>query len=618
MKMKTKLYLSVMLISSSTVSLAQLNTDDFSTDVALVAEKSLVIRHSAATDYINNSHSVGKKLGELALWSRTVLDRVSRVCNITSGPNVTDCFPRDGVGATYSSNDFVRKAFVLTHQEQLDHNRLIFNTNREQAGTLPSGITLTERPLSNAQSLKVKLASEKAPNAVHKTPMRHIMDLWPELNEGNLSTFQVRNRDFNRDANIFDRYSPDNVGDGPFRMIGVINRLDRAGDYDDRGTSDTTRQARSLGEVHMIYGVVDRAYENETGVAYPHTFQLAYRLPPLDGNFEVLSESDTFRNDENILTNYTHPNLMLESSRTEWRIQMRRWARLWRQLTKTGGPTSIEFRNHLNTMIDKATTANNFVGFRNNSLIKGRYDETSKSYVGAEFELRSWYLNGGNRDLLTRKPRREPYRCSVDGEDLPRILSGYFNNNYNDLDVTTYDPRNPTRRGLNGYTIPRDVRDYGNAAAPVQFSSGRRFLDGCTNIAGLPPFELLPTQGFNVEYAAYIAPFARTDREYVWQFPANNFVPEEQRHAFAIRTCSGCHGGETDTNGFHMENRLDSKVYTRLSEYLNNDGNLVDHNGVTYDFSTISDRKEWVSRAANYDRTLKVSEGMIRNDVHGF
>ncbi|MEM7646523.1 MAG: hypothetical protein AAF203_06425, partial [Pseudomonadota bacterium] len=108
----------------------------------------------------------------------------------------------------------------------------------------------------------------------------------------------------------------------PFRLLAIANRMDLAGDMDDRGLPPTGWEPKSLGEVHLIYGYVNPRYESRKGQAFPETWVLSYRLPPLRrSGSRLLPDAGISQKD-------------LIFDENEWEDQMKLWADLWVNLSK--------------------------------------------------------------------------------------------------------------------------------------------------------------------------------------------------------------------------------------------------------------------------------------------
>jgi hypothetical protein len=401
--------------------------------------------------------------------------------------------------------------------------------------------------------------------------------------------------------------TPRELGGTTFRLLAVTNRMDLAGDFDERMTNQATHAPRQLGEVHMLYGLVDPAFER-MGKAFPMTFVLSYRLPALrsgaDGVMRAPSGLDMWSLQDPAL----------------WREEMKRWAELWAGLA-TLDLGSSAYRNQLSSMLELAVREENFLGMRSNTKI-----------LDDEFELRGWYIfkSGGlddpagapNGQLIPRKPRREPYPCLAHSAALTKQIQEHWVEGDGDLDMTTRlnlpkDQRNNHRRA--GYALMRDHTDPYFEGTYTDANNNYRWLKGsCGKDVTEMPYRMLQGPGLGPkpplldkaqDKLIFLAPFARVrGAGRVWQLPAS--VTEAQRHAFAIRTCSGCHGQEGATRGFHVTPRL-AHESASLSPYLTGDaGNSFTKElegssaSVTYRYNLLETRRRWLNQVLNGTATL--------------
>ena len=308
----------------------------------------------------------------------------------------------------------------------------------------------------------------------------------------------------------------DDLRDGPFRLIAIANRMDLAGDVDDRGNSVAAEDPRALGEIHLIYNLIDSKFEQEKGKPFPLTFSVAYRLPSWDG----------------------HSQWEMIDNEAVWQEQITKWAASWDDLKKHT-KTSVDYREKLRLILRTALTPQNYVGMNSNTKI-----------TNSEFELRSWYMIQTTQSLIKRKPRREPYPCLSGSSELEDLVNHYWEPSYRDLDVSTRRDVDTFVDGLNGFTVLRTSQQYSRVVKDVD-KPWSTCLDGANN----RPFLIDEIGGNNTDpdVRLMLAPFGRvTQNGPIWQ--TGTF--ERRRHAFAIRTCSGCHGPEGATFGFHVSPKL--------------------------------------------------------------
>ena len=375
------------------------------------------------------------------------------------------------------------------------------------------------------------------------------------------------------------------VQGGPFRLLAVVNRMDIAGDKDERGIIDAARQPRNFGEARLVYGLVDPAYERDRGRPYPMTFIIEYRLPALDAALQPSA---------------SYPAGMLTGTDlSAWRVQMQRWAQLWAQLSQWDPENPAEataFRDHLKRIVRLFAVPENFTALRANVAIR-------RADAQPEFELREWYMVRNDQwTLIPRKPRDEPYRCLAAGGDLAALIGHSWDGTQGDLRM---DRVNDDR----GWMVPRAVNNAPNV-------SGYTFRDpprGCNLGGGVLPFEMAPNDGGRA--SRLTAPFGRYRENFVWDVRnrAEAPIPEAQRHQFAMRTCTGCHSREAGLFGFHIAPRLAGER-SRLSSFLTGGASFTNA-GVTYRYAELAGRTTHLERAAIGDPTLEPYEALYRHDA---
>lgn len=367
---------------------------------------------------------------------------------------------------------------------------------------------------------------------------------------------------------------------GPFRLLAVVNRMDVASDFDDDGA---IADPRALGEVHLVYGMVDRAYEAMTGQPFPMVFVIAYRLPPIMWQAgEAVLDSRYKQRD-------------LATLPAIWSWKMSAWASLWGRLSNqpAGSPAHLAA---IRTILRLAATPDNFIHVRSNT----RVNET-------EWELREWYQLGTNQSLVTRKPRGEPYHCSSGTAELTGLVNRFWSSADADLDMRTRDALWTRFKGLNGWVIPRDD------GSPLL--AGATSYSNCGTGPTTSPYAMYAPANavFNRPQVVFKAPFARANASFVWRLAPG--VDERRRHAFAIRTCSGCHGREGATAGFHISPRLAGQN-AALSAFMTgapgNTFSIRDQKGVlqTYAYNELEVRRGWFTKF--YNRTARMFDSLLR------
>ena len=407
-------------------------------------------------------------------------------------------------------------------------------------------------------------------------PWQHVLDLWPAV-KGNQAS----------------------IGNGPFRLLAVVGRLDLAGDFDVRSSHRVTDEVRAIGEGRLIWGLVDDSPGWEGGATpkpYPMTIITEFRLPPLGPRYNVYrrnTQTDIMRSD------------------WQWRTQMQRWGQLWRELSRYGH-NSQAYKDLLWDIVSRYATPENLIAIRANVELS-RDDDPSND----EFELRGWYRQrAGN--ILPRRLRDEIFPCLTGSGEFRDFLEQYWVASRADLDMNKFDPTRPTRFGVLGYRIPRhgDSQLAGGTNMPdlLTLFPGHTCPTDATGDRGTlfqmwtsanPPQNTYDINGFN-------PPFARVRRNDVH----GGHPQEDRRHAFAIRTCSGCHGSEAGIFGFHVFPRL-AGANSAVSTFVQNNGPHTiefSHGGNHYNYSAGSDRKDWIDRAADRDPTMVPGESLYRDD----
>jgi hypothetical protein len=112
--------------------------------------------------------------------------------------------------------------------------------------------------------------------------------------------------------------------------------------------------------------------------------------------------------------------------------------------------------------------------------------------------------------------------------------------------------------------------------------------------------------------AVFVPPFARLKKNDVWEI-GETTSREQKRHAFAVRTCSGCHGPEAGIFGFHVSPRLQNQD-AKLSDFMTGGAaNITTKNGVvSYKYHELKNRKNWLQKAL--DKNAILFESLKRND----
>lgn len=579
---------------------------------------SLIIRDPAILALIEKEHSLGLKLGELA-YHEKVLGRVNGGAapdfrfDVSDGPS------------------FIWRAFTASDEHVTLNNQYMDDARAYKISKNPKDAPKNAPIMPYARAWNYVTNSDVASTAFRSTaigidrhtnitPYQNIINLWPELKRAD-NGYRIHK---NLPRNV--RYHPLTVGDGPFRLIAVINRMDMSGNLPRGSGPYGFVDPRAFGEVHFIYGLIDKNYETKTGQAYPHTMQVTYRLPPLSASYAVENQ-----NRGNVST---HEKFMLSNGLSSWREHNTRWAKLWGQLSRLDIKRDKQaFANHLHAILERAAVPGNFLNLNSNSKVGGYIRTKNKRIYGGENELKAYYSNQSKsaRQLFPTSLERDAFRCMVNTGYLRDVINGYTMTYPKDgdyfnkpvVDIMSWNPNfNSTisnYSGINAYMLANNSKTPSSKTHPAldgkkspHFSA--TYLNGCYDSDnGNSPFRLEKA----VEDERIMAPsFSRTSNKFAWELPNKPGLPnvtEQGRHAFAIRSCSGCHGKETGTNGFHVENALDNKA-ARLSQFLNDKARTTKPvvGNVRYKYSTINNRKEWLYRSTKDSHSIKPGYGLVR------
>lgn len=383
------------------------------------------------------------------------------------------------------------------------------------------------------------------------------------------------NNPWRKIVNQWPELARNDVGRGPFRLLAVVNRLDLAGDLDFRATVDAGSEPKAMGEGRLVFGFVDPQQE-KNGKAAPTTMIVEFRLPALGAELNVIRDFD-YR--------------AAAADPAVYREQLQRWGQVWRELSRWT-PDERAFQDHLLAIVQRFAKPENFIGIRGNALVKNDKD-------AEEMELREWYVLRQSWTLIRRKPRDEPYRCIARGKEMREVVDQFWVPERNDVNMVT--PPNPNQE--TSYNVPRAVR-----------LPAKRY-EGCFDD---PKTDRVP-YGMEVEgqfadgRRMFLANFGRTKDGEVWPLAG---APEEKRHAFAMRTCTGCHSAEAGLRGrdfaFHVRPRLAGEA-SKLSPFLTG-GATFASDGVRYEYSELRKRAAYVKRAADRDPTLQMADGLWRDD----
>lgn len=570
--------------------------------------KSLIIKDPVILQKLEEKHSLGRKLGKLAYYEKVKQGGLD-------GHMVAD------------SPSYIWRAFWGSDRETKENNQIMSrnkNNNYNQVPIIPyvegwnSGVSdrVTASGVRASRDLSTAIGIDRYTTV---TPYQHVINLWPELKKASTG--------FRNSGSAHSRYLALRAGKGPFRLLAVVNRMDMSGNLPRGSGTFGAVDPRAFGEIHLIYGLIDRDYEQKTGTAYPHTIQVTYRLPPLNSDYKPTVQETNGLGSSGKASR--HEYYMTAEGLSEWRVINQRWARLWRQLSRLNLRNDKQkMADHLHGILLRSATPNNFLNFNSNSKVGGFYNTSKKKIERGENELKAYYANQDSHSLFPTNGERDAYRCMVNTGFLRNLINQYmvdypadgvyFKTSVQDLLVFNrfYNPALNNYYGKNAYVIANQT---GNRYSHVALNGESNGYMTKTNLPGCSHSDhgKTPYQMFQNNRIQNVMPrIMRTKWSFAWDFPKRSDLPsvsEKARHAFAIRTCSGCHGKETRADGFHVMNRLDGRV-APTSDFLKVVGvkTLEIVKGVRYEYKTIQHRKDWLYRSIEVKEQLKPGFGLVR------
>lgn len=374
----------------------------------------------------------------------------------------------------------------------------------------------------------------------------------------------------------------------PFRLLAIANLATLAGDFDDRAFDIRDTIPRALGELHLVYGYVDQAYESANGKPYPQTFVTTFRIPGInqDRSFSALNYDTQYQMD-------------LVHNPEAWQTQMKRWAEFWRELSDKDFSDEA-YKSQLRSILELIVQPENFIAVRSNTKI-----------ADDEFEIRESYVNpNGGYVFVPRKIRNEAFDCIKRTENFKQMLRNFWDYSYHDLNVHTYATDKQSEVSFNKnlnqgewtYSVIRDI---------VNMPFGQSSVEECGHQVSDTPFSMFPD---NFAKFTAIPQFVRIREESEWKIED---VSEPQRHGAAIRSCSGCHSKEGAPIGgehfaFHIAPRLTDEE-SQLSPFLTGSGaNAYINNGIKYEYCELEKRKQFMLSVLSQE--AKVFDGLKRDD----
>jgi hypothetical protein len=524
--------------------------------VDIQKRRSLMITNIKTLDELSTKYDFGFLLGRSGVYSQNQID---------------DPQLRQSPGA------FVENIFSQAYREQIRHERLDAQIP-QWIFYEPTGHFYAETPLG--------------PNPWRNRYMDAVFRNWMPAD---------RMKSLSR---------PQQLRGGPFRLLAIANRMDMAGEFDDRINNEATSTPRTFGEIHLIYALVDDNFERIWGTPFPMTFELSYRLPSL----RRLPQ-------QGIVRDVNSPTWdEFASNEKLWQKRMQIWAELWANLSRIT-PGTEQFRNAIDDILALSLTPENFISIRSNTQITGNHHELREWYV-----VQSNRLSRGNM-LVTRKPRREPYRCLDGSLELAAHIQHYWDRDHQDLDMSTRNPAAVQDQNRAGYAILRDhtrnmMRNFvsddmtWSQCAEQQLTTARH-----TKYIRFPHQMLQSLNSDNDdprERLLLLAPSAVLNpKRDIWtmaDLTSKGIITEWQRHAFAIRTCSGCHSTEGASLGFHIAPRS-ANLPAQLSPFLVGGPQAeFTFNKQKYKYDVLSNRKDLLEKYLKQE--AKLFEGLYLSGFH--
>jgi hypothetical protein len=454
------------------------------------------------------------------------------------------------------SNAALADGAVREERSLVITSRVGFSAVADPEGTLTLGKLLTER-----NTFMGALAEQNGENAIpaQRGTLKPFVTAQQDVDEHNavvspmakLGTVAEIENTYR--TQILDRWEvgPDEDvlvdPNGPFRLLAVVNRIDLAGDVDGR-TGDSQLlaedQRKWFGEGRLVFGLTSTL----DGKPYPMTLIMEFRLPALrEAGFTA--DTTSFEIDP------TFDPIAGPIDAAAWRQGRQRWARVWRELSRHP-LTSPSYKALLRDIVTVFARPENHIALRVGELVQ---DASGEQGSIREFEYREFYTTAGFQ-FGTRHARREPLACAGPLPLLADVVDEEWNPTIQDFEYSY-----KLRRILS----PTESEALQSACGGLPFGGGTDVEDG-------------------IELRAH---FARFRPQTVWPALDGDVENEPQRHALAIGSCSGCHGRETRTTGFHIAPR-GPNADSLLSPFLSGPVTVTPiAGGETYAYDEIARRR---------------------------
>lgn len=454
------------------------------------------------------------------------------------------------------SNAALADSAILKERSLVVTSRVGFSAVADPDGTLTLGKLLTDR-----NTFMGVLAEQNGENAIsaQRGTLKPFVAAEQDVDEHNalespmakLGTVAEIENTYREQ--ILDRWDvgPDEdvLADpnGPFRLLAVVNRIDLAGDIDGRAGGSqllAEDQRKWFGEGRLVFGLTSTL----DGKPYPMTLIMEFRLPALrEAGFTA--DTTSFEIDP------TFDPIAGPIDAAAWAQGRQRWARVWRELSRYP-LNSPSYKALLRDIVTVFARPENHIALRVGELVQ---DASGEQGSIREFEYREFYTTAGFQ-FGTRHARREPVTCAGPLPLLADVVDEEWNPSTQDFD---YDYK--LRRILS----PTESEALRSACGGFPFGGGTDVEEG-------------------IELRAH---FARFRSQTVWPALDGDAANEAQRHALAIGSCSGCHGRETKTTGFHIAPR-GPNADSLLSPFLSGPVDVTPiAGGETYSYDELARRR---------------------------
>ncbi len=616
--------------------------------------KSVMIRDTEIVEdneYIRYHFNMGKLLGDIALreLKGSGGSRSSTIYQGFCSGNIGD----DDCPSGYTVGYYVQRIFNMANEEQADFiatgntlngvTRTKVSTN---AGLFDSGRRMNDifknwHKLNWNSSAAVGQRLTVTSNTIAQTNSGHSGDEIEKarnyLKKKNSSAWMASSR---------------------FKLLAIANRLDLADNYDARITGTASIHPSYYGEVHLIFGIQDDTME-ASGNAFPMTFSMSFRNPLISNNDFNISGTNEANYNLTLSNPSDKNQPSDANWKTYIKRWSKKWSKLSDYNITSNNyqnrliailNTIVKPENFIGLRSNTQISSNEYeirewyifrsaiVRNNNNSLNRGQliprkpknqpYECLNKSNALTNLVLDNWDSTNGDLKVkhilgqgMTYNVNRDPYYEETragyavlrEKDDRPFFLKA---SSAHDWDYDT----NFVSYNSTGEVSSSEATNYWKFASGVSGSCGDTYetmpfymltgegrndgpWDRSTGSYSTDP--LTTTHGYATKKTRaaknqlmMLAPFGRVRKinskwGYVWQ--KRSAWSEGQRHAFAIRTCTGCHSQEGAADqAFHVKPRVDGSA-SKLSPFLEGgSGSSFSRNSATYNYDVLQWRVDFL------------------------